>query len=262
MEDARVIGRVEISASPVIEPVEISASPVIERVEISASLDHRSGSTSAYSGSMKLTKHEHACMVIQKGGSLLVIDPGSFTLPLTELDGVVAIVITHEHADHWTAEQLQRILDRNTGARIFGPAGVATAASDFAIETVVHGDIIEVEPFHLQFFGEKHAVIHASIPLVDNVGVLIDDNFYYGGDSYTLPGVAVGTLAVPIGAPWLKIGEVMDYVTAIAPRQSIPVHEAPLSVIGQNMANGRIETVTAAGGGSFFPLEPLQSLDL
>jgi L-ascorbate metabolism protein UlaG (beta-lactamase superfamily) len=211
---------------------------------------------------MKLTKYEHACMVIQKGDSLLVIDPGGFTTPLTDLDGVVGIVITHEHADHWTAEQLTRILDRNKGARIFGPAGVVVAAPDFTIETVAAGDKIEVDPFELKFFGEKHAVIHSSIPIVDNVAVLVDDTFYYAGDSYTVPGVEVGTLAVPVGAPWLKIGDVIDYVEAIKPRKSLPVHEAVLSVIGKNMANGRVEAATTRNGGEFFALDAEESLEL
>ena len=211
---------------------------------------------------MKLTKYEHACMVIQKGDSSLVIDPGAYTTPLTDLSGVVAIVITHEHADHWTAEQLTRILDRNKQARIFAPAGVAAAATGFAIETVKDGDEIEVGPFSLKFFGEKHAVIHSSIPVVDNVAVLVDGEFYSAGDSFTLPGVPVGTLAVPVGAPWLKIGEVIDYVEAIKPRRSIPVHEAVLSVIGKNLSNARVETATQNGGGEFFALEAQESLDL
>ncbi|MCU1439021.1 MAG: fold metallo-hydrolase [Rhodoglobus sp.] len=211
---------------------------------------------------MKLTKYEHSCMVIEKGGSSVVIDPGSFTTPLSDLDGVVAIVITHEHADHWTPEQLTRLLDRNPDARILGPAGVAAAAADFTVETVAHGDKVEIDPFSFEFFGEKHAVIHESIPLVDNVGVLVDDNLYYAGDSYTLPGVAVETLAAPIGAPWLKIGEAMDYVLAVKPRRSFPVHEMVLSQVGKTMTQGRIEAVTTQGGGEFFVLEPGESLDL
>ncbi len=211
---------------------------------------------------MKLTKYEHACMVIEKGDSRLVIDPGGFTMPLTDLDGVVAIVITHEHADHWTAEQLTRILDGNKGARILGPAGVAAAAEGFAVETVAPGDSVSIEPFELKFFGGQHAVIHSSIPIVDNVAVLVDDNFYYAGDSYALPGVEVGTLAVPVGAPWLKIGDVIDYVEAIKPRRSLPVHEAVLSTIGKNMANARVEAATVKGGGEFYALDAEESLEL
>jgi len=211
---------------------------------------------------MKLTKYEHACMVLEKGDSLLVIDPGGFTMPLTDLKQVVAIVITHEHADHWTAEQLTRILEGNPAARIFGPAGVAAAAEGFAVKTVAPGDAVSVEPFELKFFGGKHAVIHSSIPVVDNVGVLVNDSFYYAGDSYALPRVEVDTLAVPVGAPWLKIGDVIDYVEAIKPRQSLPVHEAVLSTIGKNMANARVEAATVKGGGEFFPLEAEESLEL
>lgn len=212
---------------------------------------------------MKLTKYEHSTLVIEKAGATLVIDPGSYTMPLTDLDGVVAIVITHEHADHWTAEQLTRLLGRNPNARILGPAGVAAAAADFTVETVAGGDTVEVEPFTLRFFGEKHAVIHSSIPVVDNVGVLVDGSLYYAGDSYTVPeGVEVDTLAVPIGAPWLKIGDAMDYVLEVKPRRSFPVHDAVLSQIGKGMTQARIEAVTQQNGGEFFVLEAGESLDL
>jgi L-ascorbate metabolism protein UlaG (beta-lactamase superfamily) len=211
---------------------------------------------------MKVTKHEHACLVIEKGGSALIVDPGAFTMPLGDLLGVVAVVITHEHGDHWTPEQLQRILDRNPGARILGPAGVAAAATGFTVEVVRHGDEIKIEPFDLKFFGEKHAVIHESIPVVDNVAVLIDDELYYAGDAYTVPPVPVGTLAAPVGAPWLKIGEAMDYVLAVAPKRAFPTHEAPLSQIGKTMAGERIAAMTERGGGEFFALEPGESLEL
>lgn len=212
---------------------------------------------------MKVTKQEHSCLIIDTAGKTLVVDPGSFTTLLVGMNDVVAIVITHEHADHWTGDQLKRILERNPDARIFGPEGLAAAASEFTVEVVNGGDTVEVGPFHLRFFGGKHAVIHSSIPIVDNVGVLVNDELYYAGDSFTIPeGVDVGTLAVPAGAPWLKIAEVMDYVAAVKPRRSFPVHEMVLSVAGKTMSNARIQSSTEAGGGEFFPLEPGDSLDL
>lgn len=211
---------------------------------------------------MKVTKFEHATMVLDKGGSTVIIDPGVYTTPLTDVTGVVAIVITHEHADHWTSEQLERILERNPDARILGPAGVAAAAPDFAVEVVKHGDKLAIDPFELEFFGEKHAIIHESIPIVDNVAVLVDGDFYYAGDSYTLPGVPVTALAVPIGAPWLKIGDAMDYVLAVKPKHTFPVHDAPLSQIGKGMTRSRIEAMTAQVGGEYHLIEPGESLDL
>ena len=203
-------------------------------------------------------------MAVQKSGSTIIIDPGAFTTPLNDVTGVVAIVVTHEHADHWTPEQLRRILERNPDARIFGPGGVAAAVihHDLTVETVKNGDELQVGPFSLKFIGEKHAVIHESIPVIDNVAVLIDDSFYYAGDSFTLPHVPVDTLAAPIGAPWLKVSEAIDYVLAVAPRRAFPVHEAVLSQIGISINSERLEAATQQGGGEYLKLAAGQSLDL
>ena len=108
-----------------------------------------------------------------------------------------------------------------------------------------------------------HEVIHSSIPVIENVGVLINDALYYPGDSYAVPeGVAVDTLAAPLGAPWLRIGDAMDYVLAVKPRRAFGTHDMTLSVIGKNMHRQRLQWATEQGGGEFLPLEPGESLDL
>ncbi len=213
---------------------------------------------------MNVTKYEHSCMVVAKGPARLVIDPGSFLASLPETSGVVAIVITHEHADHLSPDRVRGLLEMNPGIPIYGPQGVAdaAAASGIQVHVVEAGDTVEAEPFTLRFFGGRHNVIHSSIPVVDNLGVLVDDAFYYGGDSYTEPGVPVELLAAPIGAPWLKIGDAMDYVLAVAPRQAFPVHDMTLSVAGKSMASDRLKWATEQGGGSYAVLEPGESLDV
>lgn len=217
---------------------------------------------------MKLTKWDHACVVIEKDGRALVIDPGSFTRELPEIDGVAAVVITHEHPDHWTPQHLRRLTGGSPTVRVIGPEGVARAiaesGSDISVEVVSAGDRLDVGGFRLDFFGGAHAVIHPSMPIVDNVGVLVDGGaFYYGGDSYSEPGDArVDVLAAPVGAPWLKISEAMDYVEAVAPRRSFPTHECTLSAAGLSMSNERIASMTEAGGGEHVPLTPGGSLEI
>jgi L-ascorbate metabolism protein UlaG (beta-lactamase superfamily) len=212
---------------------------------------------------MRITKFEHACFVVERDNHTVVVDPGTYTTPLLELRDVVAVVITHEHADHWTIDHLHRILEQSPGARLFAPAGVVAAAgTDFDFTEVSDGDVHQVGPFELAFFGVKHAVIHTSIPVVDNVGVMINNTVFYPGDAYTVPPVAVDVLAVPSSAPWLKIGEAMDYVLAVAPKRSFATHEMVNSVIGKNMAGARIQWATEQGGGEYFPLEPGESLNL
>ncbi|WP_448005067.1 MBL fold metallo-hydrolase [Agromyces bauzanensis] len=211
---------------------------------------------------MRLTKLEHAALVIEDSGDKLYIDPGKFTTPITESAGTVAVVITHQHDDHWTPEQLGRIVDANPEVRIFGPAGVAAAASGFPVETVAAGDEVAVGPFRMRFFGGRHAQIHSSIPIVDNVGVLVNDRLYYAGDSFTVPeGVDVEVLAAPAGAPWMKIAESMDYVMAVAPRRAFPTHEMVLSQAGKALTNTRLGWATEQGGGEYVPLEPGDTLD-
>lgn len=211
---------------------------------------------------MRITKYEHACFVLSIGEKKLVVDPGSFTVPLPDVNNIVAVVVTHEHADHWTPEHLTRILDGSPNAKLFGPQGVADAASGFEFTVVNAGDKAEVEPFSLEFFGGKHAQIHSSIPIVDNVAVLVNGQVFSPGDSFTLPPADVDLLAVPSSAPWLKIGEVMDFVAAAKPKRSFPIHEMINSVVGKGMANGRIESVTTQGGGEFIALEPGDSYEL
>ena len=92
------------------------------------------------------------------------------------------------------------------------------AEAGIGVEEVAPGDEVEVGPFRLRFFGGRHAQIHSSIPVIDNVGVLVNESLYYGGDSFAVPeGVAVDVLAAPAGAPWMKIAEAMDYVMEVAP---------------------------------------------
>ncbi|SEA89909.1 MBL fold metallo-hydrolase [Leifsonia sp. 21MFCrub1.1] len=212
---------------------------------------------------MRLTKFEHAGLLLEKDGQKLYVDPGSFTSPLTDTANAVAVVITHEHPDHWTPEQLNRVLELSPDAKIFGPEGVAAAAADFDITVVHPGDTVEAGPFALRFFGGRHAVIHESIPVVDNVGVLINDTLYYAGDSFSVPeGIEVDVLAAPAGAPWMKIAETMDYVLAVKPKRAFPIHEMVLSRAGKDMANGRLAWATEQNGGAFSALEPGDSLDL
>ncbi|MFJ4045056.1 MBL fold metallo-hydrolase [Microbacterium sp. NPDC089987] len=212
---------------------------------------------------MRITKYEHAALRIDEGGETLLIDPGSFTMPLDDLGAVVAVVITHEHPDHWTAAHLDRILRAAPGIPIFSTAGVAAAASDYDITVVAPGDAVTVGAFSLRFFGGEHAVIHESMPEIENLGVLVNDELYYPGDSYAVPnGVDVSTLAAPLGAPWLKIGEAMDFVLAVAPRRCFGTHDMTLSTIGRTMHRQRLQWATEQGGGKFFELDPAESLDV
>ena len=210
---------------------------------------------------MRITKHEHACLRLELEDRQLIIDPGGFTLPLEDLHGLVAVVITHEHADHWTPQQLAHIRAQVPDVPMYGTAGVAAAGADVTV--VSPGDTVTAGPFTLTFHGGTHSVIHESIPVVQNVGVLVNDTFYYPGDSYSLPGDApIAMLAAPVGAPWLKIGEAMDFVLAARPHRAFATHDMTLSRIGLDMHRARLAWAAEQGGGEFVTLDPGDAVEV
>lgn len=205
---------------------------------------------------MQITKREHACLILEESGKRIVLDPGAYTAPLEGVTDVLAIVITHIHDDHCFESQIDRILAQNPEVMIFGTSEVCNRLGGYKTTTVYHGDFYEVGPFTLEFFGDMHAEIHRSIPLIQNCGVMINGKLYYPGDSFTRPDRPVELLACPASAPWLKISEVIDFVEEISPRRSFATHNALLSDIGHDLSNGRIKLATEAGGGTFEYLKP------
>ncbi|MEV0276557.1 MBL fold metallo-hydrolase [Streptomyces sp. NPDC050610] len=180
---------------------------------------------------MNLTKHSHACVRLEKDGQTLVIDPGGFS----EQDAAVgadAVLVTHEHPDHFDEGRLRAALDANPAAEIWTLRSVAdqvSAAFPGRVHTVGDGDTFTAAGFDVQVHGQLHAVIHPDIPRITNVGYLVDGSVFHPGDALTLPGQSVDTLLVPVMAPWNKVGEIIDYVREIGPRRALDVHDALLT---------------------------------
>ena len=186
---------------------------------------------------MKLTKYEHACFTVEKSGQILVVDPGGFSSDFIAPEQVVAVVVTHEHADHLDNERLAEIFDKNDGVLVLGPADVVEKIEVENKQSVTPGEKISVGPFDLEFFGGLHAVIHESFPRVQNLGVMVNDILYYPGDSLDAPDRPVDVLALPAAAPWLKIGEAMDFMLSVKPRLAFPTHDAIINDLGKGLAD-------------------------
>src|SRR5664279_652212 len=195
---------------------------------------------------MILTKYLHACFTVEKDNLLLVVDPGGFSTDFIAPDSVVAVVITHEHADHFDHEQLAAIMDKNPDAIIIGNASITSKIEVFQTRTVGTGDHLAVGLFELDFNGGQHALIHETIPRITNLGVMINELIYYPGDSFVLPDEPVDTLAVPAGAPWMKSGEAMDFLATIKPRFAFPTHDSLLSDNGNAIADRLLGGIATA----------------
>ncbi|QMU68715.1 MBL fold metallo-hydrolase [Streptacidiphilus sp. P02-A3a] len=183
---------------------------------------------------MRLTKLGHACVRLEKDGRTLVLDPGAFTEP-EALDGADAVLITHEHFDHFVEDRLRRAAEADPALRIWTNGAVAdqlTGLGEGRVHRVGHGDAFTVEGFEVEVHGEWHARIHPEIPLVGNVGFLVDGEVFHPGDALTVPEREVGTLLLPVHAPWSKLAEVVDYARAVGAARALALHDVMLSDIG------------------------------
>jgi L-ascorbate metabolism protein UlaG (beta-lactamase superfamily) len=184
---------------------------------------------------VQLTKKGHACIRLEKDGQVLVIDPGGFS----EEDAAVgadAILVTHEHPDHFDEARLRAVLEAHPAARIWSlrsVAGQLSAAFPGRVVTVGHGDTFTAAGFSVEVYGELHAVIHPDIPRITNVGYFLDGVLFHPGDALTVPGRPVETLMIPVHAPWNKIAEVIDYVREVRPRRAVDVHDGLLSGVAR-----------------------------
>jgi L-ascorbate metabolism protein UlaG (beta-lactamase superfamily) len=188
---------------------------------------------------MKLTKHEHACVVLEKDGASIVIDPGAFSAGATEIiAGADAILLTHEHMDHVNEEAINGALAQRPELRVYAPAGLAGmfAAHPDQFTAVAAGNELNLASFAVTVHGTEHAVIHPDIPTIANVGYLVDGSVYHPGDAYFVPEVPVSVLLLPTSGPWMKLAEAADYVRAVRPQQIVQIHEMLLSDIGLGLA--------------------------
>ncbi|GAB3816230.1 MBL fold metallo-hydrolase [Micromonospora zhanjiangensis] len=204
---------------------------------------------------MRLTKYGHACVRVEHDGGVLVIDPGMFTEPAA-LDGVDAVLITHEHADHLDVGALADALARRPSVTVHTNAAVASKLDALAgvVTTVDSGDTFTAAGMPVRAYGGLHADIHPEIPRVPNLGFVVNDRVYHPGDSFDVPDdVTVDTLFVPVSAPWLKLSEAVEFVRAVAPRRAYALHDALLSDAGQQVTAG---VLSRLAGCEYARLEP------
>jgi L-ascorbate metabolism protein UlaG (beta-lactamase superfamily) len=215
---------------------------------------------------MRLTKKGHACVRLDKDGRTLVIDPGAFS----EEDAAVgadAILITHEHPDHFDEGRLRTALEANPAAEIWTLRSVSnqlTAAFPGRVHTVGHGDAFSAVGFEVEVHGELHAVIHPDIPQITNIGYVVDDgSVFHPGDALTVPERPVETLLLPLQAPWSKFSEIVDYLREVEPGTAYDIHDGLLSGVAHTVY-GRMfgPAGPGIGGAEHKRLLPGESADL
>jgi len=213
---------------------------------------------------VKLTKFNHSCVRLEDGSKTLVIDPGAFSTPADALAGADGVLITHEHADHVDVDALLAVAAQQTDLRVWAPASLAgmLAALGERFTAVGAGEQFDAVGFGVGTVGGQHALIHPLVPIVTNVGYVVNGVLYHPGDSFIVPPKPVDTVLVPIHAPWSKVGEVIDFVIATRAKQTFQIHDGLLNQIGLGMVEGMAARFGGLYSSTFTHLNAADSVEL
>ncbi len=205
---------------------------------------------------MRITKFGHACVRLETDGQVVVLDPGGFTEP-EAVDGATAVLITHEHADHYSPDNLRR-----TDAPVFTIGAVAAKIREDAPDvaerlTVVDpGQQVDVG-VPVRVVGEKHAVIHPEMQHFDNSGYVLElegQRIYHPGDSLTVPPQSIDVLLLPVTAPWLKVSECIDFGRDVGAPRSLAIHDKIYSELGHKVIEGHLQRMLGERGQEYVRL--------
>ncbi|WP_018653132.1 MBL fold metallo-hydrolase [Actinomadura flavalba] len=213
---------------------------------------------------MRLTKFGHACVRLQRDDRALVIDPGAFTPERDALDGAAAILITHEHPDHFLPDRVRQAMAADPELEVWTSRTVAQALADLGgrVHEVGHGDAVTVAGFDVHVYGEDHEILHPDVPPIPNTGFLVDGEVFHPGDALTVPSEPVRTLCLPGNAPWMKVPELYAYTREVAPERAFVVHDG---LLNDNGLGVMVNAITRAGeelGRDFRRLAPGESVEL
>lgn len=208
---------------------------------------------------MRITKFGHSCVRVSSGGSDIVIDPGGWS-EREAVDGVAAVLVTHEHPDHWNVDHLRAV-----DAPIYTIAAVEEQirAADPAVAervTVVRpGERLTVSGCDVEVIGEKHAVIHPELKHFDNSGYLLTadgQTLFHPGDSFTRPEREVDVFCGPVCAPWAKMSELIELARAVRAPLTLGIHDKVYSDFGLGIVDRQMQGFLEPLGGRYVRPEP------
>jgi len=153
------------------------------------------------------------------------------------------VLVTHEHADHYDVGHLRR-----TDAPVFTIAAVAARIREEAPDVAERVTVLELgqgfDPgVPARVVGRLHAVIHPELPRLENSGYLLEvegTRIYHPGDALAVPPDEVDLLLLPVSAPWLKVGECIDFARDVAAPRSLAIHDKIYSETGLAMVDAHL----------------------
>lgn len=201
---------------------------------------------------MQITHLGHACVLIEIDGKRLLIDPGTLSTPGDVSGDIDAILITHSHADHLDVAAVLDLLAARSPESLMADADSTRILADAGIANVDAVD--SPDGVHLDVAGVPvdattvpHATIHCDLPGLANNTYFIGGSVLHPGDAFWSPAEPVDVLLLPIGGPWMKLSESVDYLRSVAPRVAIPIHQGGLAAAHRGLHCDLLRKLGPAG---------------
>ncbi len=212
---------------------------------------------------MKITKFGHCCILLEIDGVRLLTDPGTMSTGEELVHDLDAIIVTHEHGDHFHIPSLKTILTNNPSAIVISNAAVGAllAKENIPFVRVGDGESTTVKNVTITGHGTEHAIIYGDMGTCENTGFMVAGKFFFPGDSFFDPKLPVDVLALPMAGPWMKIGEAIDYAIAVKPRVAFNVHDAMYNTNFAGFVARMGEMFLVPAGIKFIPLAAGESAE-
>lgn len=184
---------------------------------------------------MRITKFGHCCLLVEENGVRILIDPGIWSEGFIDLEHIDALLITHEHPDHFDIEAIKHILAQNKKCTVFTNTSVQKKLQEINMssDVLIVGKTISIQGVLVQAINCPHEEIYPTIVCPENIGYWIGEKLFYPGDNVSvIPDFSVDVLALPVIAPWMKLADAIDYGKKIKPRICFPVHDGMLKHTG------------------------------
>lgn len=181
----------------------------------------------------------HASLLVTTDTTRMLVDPGVWSDQWHDEKDLELVAITHQHADHLDREHLPSLLAANPGARVMAEAQAAALLDEDGIAATVldPGDELRVGDLGITAVGGDHARIHPDVPLVGNVGLVLEHDdgarLFHPGDCYDVVPDSIDVLALPLSAPWTSLAKTVDFARAVDAPSVVPIHDALLSEPGR-----------------------------
>lgn len=174
---------------------------------------------------MKITKYVHACLLVETGTQNILVDPGQFSwesglVSVDALPQLDAVVITHEHFDHFHPPFVAAVLKKFPGVSFVTTPSVASKLHDMGAVRIFSDSIEGIEVFS----KKRHASLEPLSRTPENIAVHIADKLTVGGDRQDLEETKE-ILALTVTAPWGSMIAAVGMAQRLKPKVIVPVHD-------------------------------------